>query len=142
MAAVRQTRPELLDSAGHVVEETPLFGGVFWSAYDDTESGTLRYLLGPGHYRLVVHGADGSGFNRELTVPWLRDRLLRPLLLVVPAHRRAEDQLDDQVVRRHTGVRQLRVDPFKEVPPTLSPGRMNRRVSLSALLLLVLAARR
>jgi hypothetical protein len=69
MAAVRQIRPELLDSAGHVVEETPLFGGVFWSAYDDTESGTLRYVLGPGRYRLVVHGADGSGFNRELTVP-------------------------------------------------------------------------
>jgi hypothetical protein len=36
---------------------------------DDTESGTLRYVLGPGHYRLVVHGADGSGFNQELTVP-------------------------------------------------------------------------
>jgi hypothetical protein len=69
LSDVRQTWPELLDSAGHVVEQTPFIGGPFWVEEGDTESGTLQYVLGTGQYHLVVHAADGSSLQRELTIP-------------------------------------------------------------------------
>ncbi|MGH7721524.1 MAG: DUF4179 domain-containing protein [Candidatus Dormibacteria bacterium] len=67
-AALRQTWPQLLDSAGHAVAEVPYVEGPFLAQEGDTESGVLQYVLTPGRYRLVVRGADGSGFERDLTV--------------------------------------------------------------------------
>lgn len=66
---LRDTWPVLLDSTGRLVEQTPFVEGALWSEQGDTESGTLQYVLGASHYRLVVHAPDGSSMQRELNVP-------------------------------------------------------------------------
>ncbi|MGH7721292.1 MAG: DUF4179 domain-containing protein [Candidatus Dormibacteria bacterium] len=67
-AALQQIDPQLVDATGHVVAPAPYFEGWFLSVKGDMESGVLNYALTPGKYRLVVRAADGSGFERDLTI--------------------------------------------------------------------------
>ncbi len=58
--------PRLVDSTGEAM--TPLLHGTGIVFGGDQMSGLLDFALPPGTYHLVAHLADGSGFDREITV--------------------------------------------------------------------------